>query len=42
MSHLLTFAEGKSEVILFGPSDVLSFDAYNIDLGYFAQWITLV
>ncbi len=40
MSNFLTLNEDKTEVILFGPSDALSFNAYNLDLGYFAQWIT--
>ncbi len=40
MSNFLTLNEGKTEVILFGTSDALSFNSYNLDLGYFAQWIT--
>ncbi len=40
MSNFLTLNEGKTKVILFGPSDALSFNSYKLDIGYFAQWIT--
>ncbi len=37
MSNFLTINEGKTEVILFGPSDALSFNFYNLDIGNLAQ-----
>ncbi len=27
-------------MILFGPSNALSFNSYNLDIGHLAQWIT--
>ncbi len=34
----LTLNEGKTEVILFGPSD--AFNASNYNLGHLTQWVT--
>ncbi len=36
--HFLMLDEGKSEVILFGPSD--AFNASNYNLGHLHRWVT--